>query len=149
MSGSLANSPAEIIKTLFVALGHGTLVESLSTWPIVVAITPDSPDNFITLTNTSGIMEGRFQVSGEMQEQYGIQIKVRASFHPTGWTKINELKQACDVGVYMNNVTIGASQYIVYAITRKGGVLDLGYDIGSTKRHLFTLNATVSLKQVA
>lgn len=145
----LAHSPADIIRYLLVALGKGSLPEDELAWPIFAGQEPDSPDSCITLYDTSGIIEGRAQVSGEIQEHYGIQIKVRAASSTVAYAKINTLADCIDESIRNNTVTISSSQYIIYAITRKGGILSLGKELSASKRNLYTVNAIVSLVPVA
>ena len=146
---ALGHSPADIVRYLLVDLSRGTLPEDETTWPIYVSQEPDSPDSCITVYDTSGILEGRAQISGEIQEHYGIQIKVRAASPTVAYTKIAEINSWIDESVRNNSVTIESSQYLVYAITRKGGILSLGKELSASKRNLYTVNAIVSLVPVA
>ena len=146
---ALSHSPADIIRYLLVDLARGSLPEDETTWPIYVSQEPDSPDSCITLYDTSGILEGRAQISGEIQEHYGIQLRVRAASPTVAYSKISELNSWIDECVRNNVVTIESSQYLVYAITRKGGILSLGKELSASKRNLYTVNAIVSLVPVA
>lgn len=146
---ALSHSPADIVRYLLVNLSRGSLPEDEAAWPIYVSQEPDHPDSCITVYDTSGIIEGRAQISGEIQEHYGIQIKVRAASPTVAYAKISEVNNWIDKSVRNNLVTIESSQYLVYAITRKGGILSLGKELSSSKRNLYTVNAIVSLVPVA
>ena len=145
----LSHSPADIVRYLLIALARGSLPEDEAAWPIYVSQEPDTPDSCITVYDTSGILEGRAQVSGEIQEHYGIQIKVRAASTTVAYAKISEVNNWIDESVRNNLVIIDSSQYLVYAITRKGGILSLGKELSASKRNLYTVNAIVSLVPVA
>lgn len=145
----LNHSPADIVRYLLVDLARGSLPEDETSWPIFVSQEADSPDSCITLYDTSGILEGRAQVSGEIQEHYGLQIRVRAAAANVAYAKISEINAWIDESVRNNLVTIDSNQYLVYAITRKGGILSLGKELSASKRNLYTVNAIVSLVPVA
>lgn len=153
MSGNLTHSPAQIIRDLLVTLGLGTLPSDSGSWPIYVSNIPDSPDSIITITDTVGTNDGRTHVDGQANEHPGIQIAVRDANHQDGWEKIRAIRVSISETVQRNTVSItdnvgtGTSTYTVYAITKIGGIIALGKDIPTSKRNLFTLNATVALRQ--
>lgn len=155
MSGNLTHSPAQIVRDLLVDLGLGTLPSASGSWPIYVSNIPDSPDSLITITDTVGISDGRTQFDGQAHEHPGIQVAVRDANHQDGWEKINALRVALSETIRNNAVSItdnvgtGTSVYTVYAITKVGGVIVLGKDTPTSKRNLFTLNATVALRQTS
>lgn len=150
----MTNSPADVVRFALIALGGGSLPSSASDWPIGWAQEDDTPDNFITVYDTSGIVEGRIQNDGEVPEHPGIQIRVR-SYDPTAaWLKINSLAELLDKSINntivhcMDPIGTGSSSYLLNAATRKGTVLSLGRDAPNTKRALFTVNYTVTLRQL-
>ena len=147
MSGSLVHSPADVIRYLLVSLGLGTQPSARGSWPIYVANEPDSPDSVITVQGTSGRQGGRLQVNGEIQEHQGIQIRVRDANHEDGYAKADTIKEVIDKSIRLNEVTIGSSVYLVWSVSRVGGIIELGKDVPDSKRDLFTLNAVVSLRQ--
>jgi len=153
MSGALDHSPADVIRCLLIDLGHGTTPSASSAWPIYVSIEPDTPDSVITVYDTSGVLHGRSQISGEMFEHPGIQIRIRSPEHPAGYRKADSIKEALDKSIKYTGVTVedqvgtGSGNYLVYSVSRKGSVNDLGRDTAASKRHVFTINATIALKQ--
>lgn len=146
---ALGHSPADIVRYLLVDLARGSLPEDNTDWPIFVSQEADSPDSCITVYDTSGIIEGRAQISGEIQEHYGIQIRVRAASPAVAYAKISEVSLWVDERIRNNLVLIDSSQYLVYAITRKGGINSIGKEVSASKRNLYTVNAIVSLVPVA
>lgn len=147
--GELTHSPADIVRYLLIAHGQGTLpvAGSAASWQIWADGEPSTPDSSVTVYNTSGTLDGRSQINGEMFEHYGVQIRVRSVRPDTGWTKIKQIVSVVDEQIYRDTVVIASSEYLVQTITRKGGVLALGKETSVSKRNLFTVNAVVSLRQ--
>jgi hypothetical protein len=154
MSGTLAHSPADVVRALLIDLGLGTAPADADAWPIYVGQEPDSPDKVITVYDTSGVLQGRFMIDGEIQENHGFQVRVRASNHYDGYEKARAIAVALDESVSLETVSVGDDvgtgdeTYTVYAISRKGGVISLGKDTPRTKLNLFTINAVASLRQI-
>lgn len=146
MSGSLEHSPADILRNLLVNLGLGTTPSDSGSWPVYASLMPDTPDNVITLIDTAGVKQGRIQTSGEIQEHYGVQLLIRSTTHPVGYTKAQALAVALDENIQNNTVTISGTTYDVDAVSRRGNVLSLGEEEESNRR-LFSINAIVSINQ--
>lgn len=147
MSGSLAHSPCEIIGQLLIDLAIGTDSQSAD-WSVFVDSEPDLPDECITVYGGANILEGRVQPTGETQEQHGIQIRVRSAVHSTGWAIANSICHKLDTQVNQDIVTIGASSYNVHSVDRTSGPFHIGKESPTSKREVFTINATCSLRQV-
>ena len=145
MSGPLNHSPADIVRHLLKNEGYGTLPEEREDWPLNISMEPDKPDNCITLYDTQGRDFGFTAPDRERQVMEGIQIKVRAIDHPTGFTKANALAIAID-RISEEVLMIDATQYIIHRIRRTSDVLVLGQEKPQSNRHLFTINAVVSLR---
>lgn len=148
MSGSLDHSPAEVMRHALVALGVGTLPTAAGSWPIYGHSEPDTPDNVITLYDTTGVGHGRSHIDGEIQEHQGVQVRIRSDKQDTGYPKAKAIAELLDKSINRLTVTIGAAEYLVHAATRTGDVLSLGKESPTSKRNLFTLNFIVALRQV-
>lgn len=150
MSGTLTHSPSDIVRQLLVNLGVGVLPVNgtITNWPIGCDTEEDSPDNFITVQGTVGRKSGRLSFSGEVVEHHGIQIRIRSQTHPAGWTKARSVAVTIDESIRNEYVTIGGTQYAVHALTRESGPVPLGRETPTSQRRLFTLNATVTLRQL-
>ena len=144
----LTHSPADIVRYLLVDVAQGTLPEDESAWPIFADSEPDEPDECITVYDTSGIVEGRAHKTGEVQEHYGIQVRLRCLTPESGYARMRTLMLVMDELIRLDHVSIVNSEYLVTAISRKGGILSLGEETPNSKRYVFTLNAIVSLKQL-
>jgi len=147
MTGPLPDTAAAIVQQLLVNLGVCSLPGTSGDPPVFCNSMPDSPDAAVAVYDTEGRIHGRAQVTGEIQEHLGIQIKVRASKHQDGVTHCEQIKEALDLTVYRTSVTMPttAHTYLVQAITRTSGILVLGKEIPGSKRSLFTINALVSV----
>lgn len=142
------HSPADIIRYLLVSFSVGTLPTSQSPfWPISTGQELPDPDNAITTYDTVGNIDGEVNISHEIYEHYGFQVRVRCNSHTVGWRKTKGIRELLSKTVYNNTVTIGSSSYRVWCVTRLGSIMSLGKDVTNTSRLLFTLNGTVVLTQ--
>lgn len=153
MSGSLSHSPADIIRELLIDKSVGTDPDAAGDWPVYALNEPNTPDSLITIFNSASVLEGRDQNAGEMNEHFGIQIRIRAADPNDGWRKANAIKTSITTDVLRTIVSIAdttgtaTSQYRVQAITLIGGILDLGKVEGGTrtKRNILTINAIAAI----
>lgn len=143
MPSTFPHSPADVIRHLLVAKGCGTLPSDGGDWPIYVASEPDGPDNCVTVYDTQGQDDGRSMHTGELWNHNGFQVRVRARDHSSaGWPKADEIQTVMAEEVYQDYVTIGDETYFVHAVTRIGDPIPLGKETPSSKRNLYTINAT-------
>ena len=147
MSGPLTHSPADVIQQLLIDLELGTAVADEGAWPVYASRLPDTPDPAIAAIDTVGKKQGRTMIDGEVQENPGVQILIRAASSTTGWTKARAIAVALDEEVNLDYVTIDGSVYLVYNVSRTSGPMALGKDVPNSKRNLFSVNATVTLRQ--
>lgn len=140
-------SPADIVRWLLVGMGHGTDPASASTWPIYVSSEPTTPDNCITVYDTTGRATGREMTAGSRAEYHGIQLRIRASNHTTGYGKARRLANILDRDVYQAPVVIGGQHYVVQQVGRVGTITTMGKDAPGSKRSLFSINALVTILQ--
>jgi hypothetical protein len=155
MSGPLTHSPADVLRRLLISLGHGTAPSADGLWPIYTGTLPDSPDSALLITDTAGISQGRFQNDGETQESHGIQILVRDGKSTDGFEKARAVGVALDESIRLNSVTLadntgtGNSTYLVYMAGTRSGPFAIGQEKPGSKRHLFTINALMKLRQTS
>ena len=146
---NLTHDPADIIRYLLISKSLGTEPIANGAWPIFTAIENDSPDNAITIYNTTGKVQGRLQGTGAYVEKPGIQIRVRGATHLLGYARGKSIESTLDTGVYQDTVTIGGSVYEVHAVSRSGNLIFAGRDSSSSKRFIFTLNVTSTIRQLS
>lgn len=151
MSGQINHPPERIIQQLLVDLG-GLVIDpgDIGSWPCYVGIMPETPDNCVSVSGTTGEVQGREMVGGVMVEKYGFQVRIRANGPVDGYVKGARIQQAMNQNVLRTPVTVmdesgtATTDYIVQAITPKGPVVRLGQE-GSSRRHVHTINSIVSL----
>lgn len=148
MPGALTHSPADVLRWLLIDLGQGSDPADGAAWPVFASAEPDSPDSCLTVYDTAGRDSGRSHPDGERAEHHGVQVRVRATSHREGYQKARAIALALDQDVYRDTVVIGDDAYRVWSVSRTGDVLVLGTNIPGSKRHLFTVNAVVSLRQL-
>ncbi|MDB4786217.1 minor capsid protein [bacterium] len=147
MSGALDHSPATIIRQWMVNESLATLPSAAGSWPASTAFMMDTPDNAIQVISQAGLQYGRSHIDGEIEEHLGVQVIVRSATHDAGYTKADAIKASMDTSSKLYTLTISSSTYTIYAITRRGNVLDLGTEPTPTNRHLFSINATFSVRK--
>jgi hypothetical protein len=146
MSVTLEHSPADILREALVSLGVITDpdVSPGAAWPAFVAGEPSSPDNVITLFDTTPQADGRSMIDGEVDYHYGIQIRVRSTTHPIGYQKAEALRRAMAESLYNRPVNLQSATYLVRCVTGLS-ILTLGKEVPLAKRFLFTINCFVVL----
>lgn len=146
MSGLLTHSVNEILRRLLINNGQGTLPTANGSWPIGIE-RHDTPDNCVTITETTGRSDGRTMTDGEVIEHPGVQVEVRSAIRNTGFTKAKALATYCDESIYNSGVTIEGKSYNVINVSRVGVVMSIGRETPESRRELFTFNAVVTIVQ--
>ena len=146
----LTHSPANIVRWLLVNAAQATTPISNGLWPAFHSSEPNMPDNCITVYNNgTGLVQGTTNTDNEIQEHYGIQVKVRSSNPETCYSKMQALCNYMDRQVNASSVTVsddyGTSTYVVHALTRVGTIMDLGKDVSEGKRNTMTANYNASI----
>ena len=147
MSGLLQHLPSDIVRHLINDKGEGTLPSLNGAWPVFATKLPDVPDEALCVYDSESLLEGRTMTNGETQEHYGIQVRLRAVSPAIGYHKAHLLASRMDLNVLRDLVTLEGIPYLVHAITRRGGILPIGPESGSTIRVGFTINFTASIRQ--
>ena len=125
---------------------YGTLPTDSGEWPLFYTHQPDSPDDSLCLYDTAGEVQGRL-ASGEHQEQYGVQIRIRSASHADGWRKADEMRAMLEV-IHRETVLVEDCTYMVDVMTQQSPILSLGQETDTAKRRfLFTINYLVWISQ--
>lgn len=152
MSGTLTRPQAEIVAEIIISLGLGSIVEEVPVnqlyWPVYAITHGSDIDRLVCVYNTAGRLDGSKQSNGEIQEMFGIQIKVRDISIPSGYSKISAIAKSLDEYYNITPIAIEDSQFIVYALTRTSPVLFIGFEQPENVLPLFTANYTVSIRQI-
>jgi hypothetical protein len=125
----------------------GTLPDDDGDWPVLCSLQSDKPDNQIAVMDTPGIIEGRSQVEGEVQEHFGVQLLIRASTPNVAFAKTRNIAVSLDQGVVREVVNVDTATYLVQSITRVGNPHSLGRESPTSNRHLYSINTIVSVRQ--
>ena len=141
MTNDMQHSPADIVSRLLVTLGVASVPGDVLSWPAYVSSEPDRPDEVITVYDTQGTMEGT--AHEELQGHYGIQIRVRARTHSSGWARSNLIRQALQ-NQYQTRVVIDDQTYLVQCAARFASVIPMGRARESA-RILFSQNLLVMI----
>ena len=142
MGTQLDHSPAEVVRQLLIDLSLGEDSQS-SDWSVFVGVQPDSPDNCITVYDTTGILDGKVQFTGDTLEQHGVQIKIRARTVPLGRARSNLIGKKLDQDVQRTEVTVDSDDYLVHGVQR-GNILHLGHEPESRNRG-WSINCTCNI----
>lgn len=143
----LLHSPAQIVAALLVAKGLGTDPAGGGAWPVFHAGEPQSPDQVLTVYDTTPKDDGRSQLSGEVFQHYGFQCRIRAATHAAGWAKAAAVRTALDQSVYYAHVTVDGTEYLIEGVSGTN-VLTLGKESPSSKRSLFTVNGICPVRRL-
>lgn len=140
------SSPAEVLRKWLVSQGLA-LDPPTADWSCYVAGMPETPDKALCVYETSGILQGRIQRTGETIEHFGIQIRVRAATYQTGWVKARAICDAFDA-LQNAQVTLDTHTYKINAVTRKSSILHIGPE-QNNKRERFTINFLATIRELS
>jgi Bacteriophage minor capsid protein len=136
---------SRILVQLLVDAAQVTAFDATSGWPAWWEGMNDSPDNAVSLTDTTGISDGVTMPDGAIQEHQGFQLRVRSSLPQDGKLKISQLRQYLSESVANQLVNIDGYQYIVIGVVKLGPVLSLGREVPGSNRSAFTVNGLVAI----
>lgn len=145
-SDTLGVSPSYILRAYIVDVVTGfTYPENGSDWPLFTSFMPDSLNDASAVYDTTPVKDGRLMV-GTVIQHYGLQIKLKAQDYNTGWAKLNNLASSLD-SVLRYTQTVSGNDYLIQNITRNP-VAYLGMDTEGKRRHVFTVNLLMTVKQL-
>jgi hypothetical protein len=152
----LLQSPADISRNLLISMGllsDPSIIDPTTnlptgTWPGYESAEPSKPDNVVTFFNTMGTPDMRSSLGGYQWYHFGILIRVRSIDAPTGWAKASALGVTLTQQVNRNTIVVGSGSYIVHSFSTVSQPIPLGKDNPNTKRSLFTISATMTLRAV-
>jgi Bacteriophage minor capsid protein len=140
-----------VVRQLIINKGLGVdqTTDTTDDWPVYNNYMPDAPgikDNLITLTDTSGIKDGRIMRSGQTVIHPGIQVKIRAVDFNPGWVLMDAIGTMFDT-IANVAVTVNVHNYVIAAISRNG-IFSLGRESEGKERSFIGMNILVTLNQV-
>lgn len=143
------HSPADILRWAMISYGTVTDPDLNLVWPCFVAVEPNTPDRLVTTFDTLGHLQARVHISGDQIEKPGVQIRIRANSHEDGWAKGSAILTMLDQDIRSQSVTIGSSTYCIQSVHRKSPLIELGKELQITKRHLWTINCTMTVSKIS
>lgn len=147
----MTDSPADVLQHYLVARALGTLGGADGTWPVFSNGEPSSPDNCVTVYDTAGIEQGRPMIDGGDAGPMGVQVRVRAVNHATGWAKIAAIKENLEssstaIGPYhYGPLTVNGRSYRIQCVLKIADIAALGKALPQSRLSLFTLNALIRI----
>jgi hypothetical protein len=93
-------------------------------------------------------VEPRQRPTGERLEHHGIQVKVRARIHPTGWERVELICEAMNEQILRRVVTVDASVYLVQCVSGARKVHEFKRDPKSELRY-YSLNGLVAVRKTS
>lgn len=147
-------SPSDIVVEMLIQAGQlsrqSATGQTSGSWPGFAGGEPDSPDNTVTIYDTTGSWNIREFVGSKNIGPSGLQIRVRANTHRVAWNKAQELYEYLEQ-VYNRGVSIGTSPDSDYAVIGSfcqfGDILSIGKESPQSKRSIVTLNLQVDFNQ--
>ena len=144
MANYLQYSAAEVVAQLLVDLGLATYNAA---WPVFVANEPGVPDEVLTVYDTAASDDGRTMPAGELEGQFGWQIRARSRTHRAGWAKMDSIQRTFAESVYGRAVVIDGVTFVVHSLSRIGSVLPIGPESATSVRLIFTMNGFIAVEQ--
>jgi len=142
------HSPAHILHQAFIDDAVGVDPSTDADWQAFINALPDDDSfrhNALCVRDTTGILDGRIQGTGETVEHPGIQIRIRGVDFETARAKAASIATVVD-GWIRKAVTVGGTNYTIQAFTRTGAILALGNEEQDRhRRSHFTVNGIVTI----
>lgn len=150
MSLPFLHSPSEVIQQLLIDMGIGFDPEANPNnpvqpdWNVYEDKEPSSPDNVLTIYDTTPKSSGRSMIDGEQWMHYGIQVRVRGTNKQTAFVKADSVRRMLDEHVVSAIVTLEGKTYLVPAICNTN-MVRMGQQSPSSKRFIYTINGTSAI----
>jgi hypothetical protein len=152
MSLSLLHSPADIVRHILIDLGEGSDpgagTSAPGAWPVYSPKEPSTPDNVITIKNTTPKLDGRSHVDGEQVEHSGFQVRVRSQDTLVGYPKAASIRKTLNEQAINVVVRIASAVYHVQCVSRVS-LIPLGEESPSSRRTVYTLNGLIVINRVS
>lgn len=149
MNPDFLHPPSQI---LFAFLKIKNAVESLQQatnekWACFVGHLVDSdgiPNNVVSILDTEGLEDGRYQRTGEIMTHPGFQIIVRSENYSAGYLKVQEIRKLINTELRKTQITLDSTVYHVQCGSAREP-MPMGVEPGKQKnRNLFALNGQLS-----
>lgn len=149
MPGRLLHAVHDIIQQLMIDIGLGVEPSNGTDWEVYASTEPDTPDNCLTVQQTTGVEIGNVSVDGKVLIHFGFQVRIRADGPTKGGAKANAIWNTLNEDVNWNTVTLDGTLYCIDMITTVGDVLYMGKFRPANRLDLYSVNALVDMKMVS
>lgn len=119
-----------------------------ASWPSTIAQVPTSPDNFVTLTDTFGILDGRNLSNGQAYNHPGIQVRVRSQSFDSAYMKGLEIQTSLSQNIGGQLISLDVSR--IAKIEGMKLTMPLSYmgEETQNRRHVVVFNMVVTIRSV-
>lgn len=134
--------PTEVVRQYLISQG---LIgdENATDWASTIGMLPISPDNAISITDTSGILGDKNIDDGSEDEHFGIQVRVRSTDYDIGYKKLDAIKKKLAT-VQRVSLVVNSESVKFQSFKLTSGIMFMGYE-EKNQRAAFSLNGTVSI----
>lgn len=118
-------------------------------WPVFISRLPDganAPNNCVAIFEQEGRKSTRLMRCGEYNEKPAIQVMLRCSNRADGWKKAGDIARKMWKCSY-EKLVYGEIVYTIINFSQSTPTLYLGQEEGSKRRHLFSINAFLTITE--
>jgi len=139
-------SPADVIRQLLIDEGLASN-DVEADWCAYTGFFPNDPNQALCVYDMAGKQDGRLMKTGEQIIHPGIQIMIRGlDYLPTRF-RAHDIAIGLDAQRKTVVAVESTGSYIVHNVSRIGDIMSLGMEMdGDRRRHLFTINAVVTIE---
>jgi len=116
-------------------------------WPAYPRDLPDSPDNAVQLKTSTPFLEGKLMRGGILIKHPGVQLTIRGIDENTAHDKGEELEKALSESIKNLDVEADDKTYRINNVHIATGLTYIGEE-RDTRRHLFTINVRLTLREI-
>ncbi len=100
------------------------------TWPIYDGSMPDgnaTPNQCAAVLNTTGVMEGK-DMQGNLDQRYGIQIRIRSMSEATGYAKAKEVEDEFRSVTFQDVTVVSGETWRIYNLQQATPIILVAVD---------------------
>ena len=142
----LSKDPCQIYQYLLITRSLGTLPSDNQDYSVFPRREPNEPDNCITVYDQDPEKLGADMITGHVELQYGIQIRIRSK--SSSFYKAREIVRSLEQ-VDKQQVTVDSASFEVNRCHLLSGPIPLGTSVApNSGLYLFTINYASQIKEL-
>lgn len=145
MSGLLNHTPAEIVYQWAESESLLSLPDAGEDWRGFINNTPSDFTNIVSISDTTGVLQGKTHADSQTQEAYGIQFWVRGKSQQLAWVKSNAILDAVDSAL-RETVSIDGSNYRIQSIIPTSTLIAVGKEQPEDFMFIYSLNVITTIR---